>query len=111
MRDDAGYLTDIIEAIEQIERYAVQGRIAYEQDELIQVWMVHHIQIIGEAVGKLSPELRSSYPEVPWSQISAMPNILVHDYLHIDLDEVWLVVQNDITAFKSRIETILRAIE
>ena len=54
MRDDRVYLLDILEAIERIEKYTAQGREAFEADELIQPWVVHHIQIIGEATRKLS---------------------------------------------------------
>lgn len=53
MRDDRGHLRDILEAIERIERHTAKGRDEFERDELIQTWVVHHIQIIGEAAGKL----------------------------------------------------------
>ena len=49
MRDDRERLLDILEAIERIERYAARGREAFENDELLQTWVVHHVQIIGEA--------------------------------------------------------------
>jgi len=107
MRDDAGYLQDILEAIQQVEKYASQGRGVFEDSELIQVWTVHHIQIMGGAVRRLSESLRSRHPEVPWPQITAMRNILVHDYFRIDLDEVWLVIQNDIPTLKNMVEAIL----
>ena len=47
MRDDREWLLDILESIERIQKYAARGRKAFESDELIQTWMVHHIQIIG----------------------------------------------------------------
>ena len=50
MRDDRERLKDIQEAIERIERYTSKGRKAFERDELIQGWVVHHLQLIGEAV-------------------------------------------------------------
>jgi uncharacterized protein with HEPN domain len=53
MRDDRLRLFDIIEAIERIEQYASQGFVAFNNQELIQVWVVHHLQIIGEAAGSL----------------------------------------------------------
>ncbi len=53
MRDGNERLLDILEAIEEIERYAIRGRDAFFQDELVQVWMVHHLQIIGEAAARL----------------------------------------------------------
>jgi uncharacterized protein with HEPN domain len=111
MRNDAVYLRDILEAIERVERYASRGREVFEADELVQTWIVHHIQIIGEATTKLSQSLRSRHQQVPWAQIAAMRNILVHAYFRIDLDEVWSVVQNDIPNLKRQIETILRELE
>ena len=111
MRDDRVYLLDILEAIERIEKYTAQGREAFEADELIQTWVVHHIQIIGEATRKLSQGLRTHHSEVPWTQIMAMRNILVHDYFRIDLDEVWLVIEGDIPVLKGRVEFILKELE
>ncbi len=69
MRDDREKLRDIIEAIERIDRYAVQGRQSFEQDELIQTWFIQHLQIIGEASRVMSTGIREQHPEVPWSQI------------------------------------------
>ena len=64
MRDGRERLLDILEAIDDIERYAVRGREAFLQEELVQVWMVYHLQIIGEAAARLPPELRSACPAV-----------------------------------------------
>ena len=54
MRDDRERLLDIQEAVERIERYAARGRKAFEQDELIQTWVLYHLQIIGEAARTLA---------------------------------------------------------
>jgi uncharacterized protein with HEPN domain len=70
MRDDRVRLLDIQEAtIERIEKYAGQGQEAFEHEELIQTWIVHHLQIIGEAARALSSDLRDQHPEMPWSKI------------------------------------------
>ena len=98
----------MIEAIERIERYAARGRQAFETDELLQTWVVHHIQIIGEAVRKLSDALRSAHPEIPWAQIIAMRNIVVHDYFGVDTQEVWAAVERDLPDLKRKIQAILR---
>jgi uncharacterized protein with HEPN domain len=80
MRNDRLRLLDILEAIEQIEKYAYQGEEAFKRDELIQTWMVHHIQIVGEAARALSEDIKKKYPVIPWSDVIGMRNILVHDY-------------------------------
>lgn len=55
MRDDRRRLQDILDAIKRIERYAKRGRPVFEEDELVHTWMIHHIQIIGEAASSLPP--------------------------------------------------------
>lgn len=100
MRDDRQRLTDILDAIRQIERYANRGRRAFEQDELIHTWMIHHIQIIGEAASKLTASFRKSHQDIPWPQIIKMRHVLVHDYFGIDLAEVWTAVERDLPLLK-----------
>lgn len=107
MRDDRVLLEDILEAIVQIERYATQGRELFLGDELIRVWIIHHIQVIGEAARRLSPGFRSLHDDVPWSEIVAMRNILVHDYFGIDENEIWLAVEHDLPELRRQIELIL----
>ena len=108
MRDDKERLRDIEEAIERIEKHASKGRKAFEDDELIQNWIVHHLQIIGEATRSLSAEYRKKHPEVAWSKIIGMRNILVHDYFGIDVDVVWRVVERDLPELKQKIRALLQ---
>jgi len=107
MRDDRERLLDIQQAIERIERYAVRGRTAFERDELIQNWMVSHLQVIGEASRAISAELRAQYPQVPWRAIIGMRNILVHHYFGIDLDIVWNAVEHNLPDLKRAVAVML----
>ncbi len=108
MRDDRERLLDLREAIERIEKYTTAGRSALERDELIQTWVLYHLQIIGEAARSLSPELRGRYPDVPWPQIIGMRNILAHRYFGIDIDIVWSAVEHDLPQLKSNVDRMLR---
>lgn len=108
MRDDRGRLQDILDAIKRIERYAKRGRQVFEEDELVHTWMIHHIQIIGEASSKLTPAFRKSHQQVPWTQIIKMRHVLVHDYLGIDLKEVWAVVERDLPTLKKQVTNLLK---
>ena len=107
MRYDRERLLDMLEAIEKIERYASQGRMAFDHDELVQTWMVHHILIIGEAAARVSNELRAIHTEIPWPQIISMRNILVHAYFSVDVEEVWSVVERDLPDLKMKVLSIL----
>jgi uncharacterized protein with HEPN domain len=88
VRADCDRLLDISEAIDKIEKYAAGGKDPFLQDELLQVWIVHHIQIIGEAATNLSQDLRQRYAETPWADVISMRNVLVHQYFGIDLEVV-----------------------
>lgn len=107
MRDDRERLLDILEAIERIEKYTARGRSIFDQDELIQTWVLHHLQIIGEAVRALSPETTSDTEDIEWSKIVGMRNILVHNYFGIDTDIVWAVIENDLHVLKRVVQDYL----
>ncbi len=111
MRDPKERLRDMIDAVQHVQRYAARGREAFEKDELIQVWIVHHLQIIGEAAAQLGADFHKIHPVVPWPQVVAMRNVLVHDYFGVDLDVVWNVVQHDLPGMKAAVERLLKELE
>ncbi len=108
MRSDTERLRDMLEAIVQLERYAMRGQDAFNQDELLQVWIIHHLQIVGEAASKLSASFITEHSEVPWPAIVEFRNILVHEYFRVNLQIVWQVVERDLPNLKARITAILQ---
>ena len=107
MRDRRERLRDILEAIERTEKYAARGKAAFDQDELVQVWILHHLQVIGEAARSLDPELIMDLPEIPWSDIIGMRHVLVHHYFEIDTEIVWSVVERDLPRLKEQVRARL----
>ena len=103
MRSDRERLSDILEAIERIEKYASRGRTDFDGNELLQNWMISHIQILGEAARGVSSAYQEKHPEIPWAEIIGMRHILAHDYFGINLDEVWTVVERDLPGLKRQI--------
>lgn len=111
MKNDRERLSDIQEAIARIEKHAQKGRSAFENEELLQTWVVHHLQIIGEASRGLTSEFRACHPEIPWSKIVGMRNILVHDYFGIDVEIVWSVVEKELPILQGQIEAISKELQ
>ena len=107
MRDDAGRLQDILDSIQRIEERVGGGRQRFESEEMLQVWVVHHLQIIGEAARAISPALRVAHPEIPWTNVIAMRNLLVHEYFGVDLEEVWSTAVNDLPFLRPEVEAML----
>jgi uncharacterized protein with HEPN domain len=110
VRDVRNRLQDILDAIDQIQAEAVKGRAVFDDSSLIQVWMVHHLMIIGEAARAIDPAVRRRYPSVPWRQITGMRNLLVHDYFRINQEIVWETVEKHLPALKIEVKRILEAL-
>jgi uncharacterized protein with HEPN domain len=109
LRSDRERLLDILEAIERIELQATRGRAAFDQNELAQTAIIRWIEIIGEAARGLSGDLRQAHPEVPWRQMVAMRNVVVHGYFDIDIELVWSVVKNDLPKLALQVRSIVEA--
>ena len=107
MRDDRERLQDILEAIERIDRHAPASRRAFERDELVQTWVIHHLEIVGEAARSISEALRARYPDVPWREMAALRSVLAHGYFGIDVDRVWTTVERDLPPLERRVREIL----
>ena len=110
MRNFRDRLEDILDAIDQIEVEAVKGRAAFDSSSLIQVWMVHHLMIIGEAVRAIDPAVKQRYPSIPWRQIAGMRNVLVHDYFRINQEIVWETIEKHVPPLKAEVRRILEAL-
>ena len=107
MREPRERIQDILEAIARIERYAALGKARFLQDELVQVWIVHHLERIGEAAARLGREFHEAHPHIPWREMVAMRNLLVHEYFSVDLEEVWQTVIRDLPLLKAQVQTLL----
>ena len=107
MRDPRERLRDIVEAIDAFERYTSTGRERFDQDELVRSWVVHHIQIIGEAARGVPEAVLHRAPEIPWHLVVGTRNVLVHGYFRIDPNEVWAMVERDLPALRRGVEQLL----
>lgn len=108
MTDDAGRLVDMLEAIDKITLRLGGERGEFDTNELLQVWAVYHLQVIGEAAGRVSRDLVQRHPQVPWARLVAMRNIIVHDYLSVDMDIVWQAAVRDLPPLKQQLQSILK---
>jgi uncharacterized protein with HEPN domain len=89
---DQERLEDILEYTRLIRRHTASGRSALD-DEVTQAAVTRWLEIIGEAAGAVSAELRVDYPEVPWRDLVGMRNILVHAYRRVNLNLLWRAVE------------------
>ena len=108
-RGDAARLQDILDAIAAIERHPLESRDAFDADELLRFFVLKHIEILGEAVFKLSDDLKRRHPQVPWDKVEKTRHILVHDYFDVNWDIVWRIATTHLVELKPQIESVIES--
>ncbi|MGQ4876822.1 MAG: DUF86 domain-containing protein [Promethearchaeia archaeon] len=106
---DIIYLKDIKNAIKSIENF-VKGMNynQFQDDDKTASAVIRKIEIIGEAVKNLSPNLKKEYSEIPWKKIAGMRDKLIHAYSNVDLKLVWSTIKKDFQAFNNNVIKILK---
>ncbi|MDO9107791.1 MAG: DUF86 domain-containing protein [Coriobacteriia bacterium] len=102
-------LWDMQDAAQKILERTIDGRAAFMHDELVQVWVVHHLEIIGEAATHVSQGIRLSHPEVDWIAVTGTRNQLAHGYFDVDLGLIWETVERDVPVLLAQVARILES--
>ncbi len=108
MTDDRLYLIPILECIERIELYASEGKGSFFVDTRTQDAVTRNLQTLTESTQRISNSLKAEHPEIDWSDLSAFRNVLVHNYLGVDLTQIWDIVEQDLPVLKSQIQIIIQ---
>jgi uncharacterized protein with HEPN domain len=106
-KGDRVYLEHILGAVRRIEEYTSSGREPFFQTPMIQDAVMRNLEIIGEAVKQLSPDLRARCSSVPWSRIAGMRDVLIHQYFGVDLGTVWNTVERRLSELKRAVASLL----
>ena len=101
MKDDRLYLIHIRECIERIESYLREtDRETFMQSSLLQDAIIRNLQVMAESTQRLSDAIKEKQPEVQWYRIAGFRNVLVHDYLGLDLEKVWNIIVKELPPVK-----------
>lgn len=90
----------MLECIGRIERYLAGSRSVFFDSELVRDAVVRNLQTMAESSQRLSEGFKLGHPSIDWRAISGFRNILVHDYLGLDLKLIWLVIEQEIPALQ-----------
>jgi uncharacterized protein with HEPN domain len=110
MRRDRQRLYDILEALDSVGKM-IAGRTETEflADETLCYAVAQRLTVVGEAVARLSAEIKERHRSVPWPDIVGLRNILVHEYFGIHWPLVWQTAADQATALRQQIATIMAA--
>ncbi len=108
MKGDSLYLIHIKESIERIQEYTHEGKDVFSTDVKTQDAVLRNLHTLTESTQKLSPKLKEEHPDIDWRGISGFRNILVHDYLGVNVERVWVVVQKELPLLNDKVRSILQ---
>jgi uncharacterized protein with HEPN domain len=111
MKKDSVYLHHILDAIGKIEKYAKVGKKRFIAESHWQDAIIRNLEIIGEATKRLSEGLTSENTNIPWRSVAGLRDVLIHDYMSVDLDTVWSVIEKDLPSFKKQITDLLKSVD
>jgi uncharacterized protein with HEPN domain len=107
--DELLLLNDVLDAINRIESYVQEvSKDTFFEHLMMQDAVMHQIEIIGEASNRISDVFQEEHPELPWMQMRAIRNKIVHDYRGIELEIIWDTVTNNLPGLKTQVEHLLR---
>lgn len=101
MKDDRTYLLHIEECLSEIDSFVKNSRELFLNDKLVRNATLRSLQTLAESTTRLSDEFKAKYTEIPWRKIRGFRNVIVHDYLGLDYESVWLVIEFELPKLKS----------
>jgi uncharacterized protein with HEPN domain len=111
VKDDRLYLIHIKECIGRVIMYTGEGKDVFFADTKTQDAVMRNLQILAESTQRLSDSLKEKHLDVDWRNISGFRNVVVHEYLSIDVKRIWDIVEQDLPVLEEQIEAILEELD
>jgi len=110
-KDPRVYLAHILECLQKIERFTVEGKARFLQDPMVHDAVLRNFEVIGEAAKRLEDTYRSAHPEIPWRTLAGLRDVLIHHDEGVDLVRVWPIVEQELPGFRRAISALLPPLE
>jgi uncharacterized protein with HEPN domain len=101
---DRVLLAHMRDCLDRINEYTHAKRDHFDASRLVQDAVIRNLQTLAESSQRLSSEIKSTQPQIPWRDLAGFRNVIVHGYLGIDLGAVWLVVEQDLPALTEAVD-------
>ena len=105
---DVAYLWDMWDAAQAIQQF-VSGKTfhQYQHDRMLRGAVERHLEIIGEAANRVSPDCRENHPEIPWRRIIAQRHVIAHEYGEIKHELIWKVATVHVPELITQLEPLI----
>ncbi len=107
MKDDRFYYIHMLECISNIRDDTAGLKENFVGNRTIRDAVMHNLRLLAETSKRVSEEERARHPEVPWRDLADFRNVVVHDYLKIDYDEIWLIIENNLPPLQEDLARIV----
>jgi len=94
-----------------VDTYIAVGHEVFIASSHWQDAVIRQLEIIGEATKRLSKQFCLRHSDVPWRRIAGLRDVLIHDYMGVDISAVWEITQKNLPPLRLQIESILRELE
>ncbi len=111
-REYSDYIEDILNAMDKAASF-IEG-ISYEafkDDDKTVFAVIRAIEIIGEATKRIPDQIRQNYSDIPWKDMAGMRDVMIHDYIGVDVETVWLTVHDRIPQIRPLIERMAKELQ
>jgi uncharacterized protein with HEPN domain len=100
------YVMHMLECIANVEEDTAHGREAFFRNRTLRDAVMRNLQLLGESSKRVPELVKVQFPDVPWTDLADFRNVAVHDYMRIDLDEIWRIVESDVPPLKEQLQRI-----
>ena len=108
MKDDRLYLVHIDECVGRIQAYTAEGKEAFFADIKTQDAVLRNLHTLSESTQRLSESVKNMRPEIDWKAISGFRNVIVHDYLGVNLERIWEIVTEYLNPLREAVKAVLK---
>lgn len=98
------------ECLARVQEYTQGERARFEASRLVQDAVMRNLQTLTESSQRLSAEAKATEPQIPWRELAGFRNVIVHGYLGVDLEAVWLVVEGDLPALAEAVRRMVKRV-
>ena len=79
----------------------------FDDNRMLSEAVIRCLEVIGEAVKMVPPDMRERHPRVPWRDIAGLRDVLIHAYFGLEMESVWEAAHDEIPGLLPQIREVI----